>query len=422
MMWNWHASGQQIGGGAAGSRTQGEVGCLLLTGATGFIGGNVLVAAVNGGLGGRLLCLVRAASAAEALERLRANARQCGLPPSRTGWLGEENILLGELGTAFTPAQQARLARVTHVINCAAMASFSADERVTRVNVEETLRFASHFAGSAALRRFIHVGTAMACGTRRGARVAETVIEEGRAGHGAGANGARGARGEVGMEAAAPAALDDAGGHLVPYTRSKQEVEQLLRQRYPSLPLVVARPSIVVGHTVLGTQPSGSIFWLFRIIHRTRRYTVRPQTRLDVIAGDDCAQALLRLALKPELRFRAYHLSAGAAAPTIAQVLAAMDDCARVDDALPYRACAPAELPALARDVARAEGLGNRRLIERALRLYAGFAELGYVFDNQRLRDEIGFEPLPITDYVSECMRTSRGVGLLEQMSWDFKA
>ncbi len=418
MMWNWHASGQQIGGGAAGSRTQGEVGCLLLTGATGFIGGNVLVAAVNAGLSSRLLCLVRAGSAAEALGRLRANARQCGLPPSRTAWLGEENILLGELGTPFTPAQQARLARVTHLINCAAMASFSADERVTRVNVEDTLRFASHFAGSAALRRFIHVGTAMACGTRRGARVAETVIEEGRAGYGESAHGAQDG---TGMEAA-PGAPHDAGGHLVPYTRSKQEVEQLLRQRFPSLPLVVARPSIVVGHTVLGTQPSASIFWLFRIIHRTRCYTVRPQTRLDVIAGDDCAQALLRLALKPELRFRAYHLSAGAAAPTIAQVLAAMDDCARTDEALPYRACAPDELPALARDVARAEGLGNRRLIERALRLYAGFAELGYVFDNQRLRDEIGFEPLPITDYVSECMRTSHGVGLLEQMSWDFKA
>jgi len=414
MMWNWHASLQQIGGGAPGGRLQSEVGCLLLTGATGFIGGNVLVAAVNAGLSSRLLCLVRGADAAEALERLRRNAMLCGLPASRAAWLSEDNILVGALDTVFDAAGRARLAGVTHVINCAAMASFSADARVTRVNVQDTLRFASHFAGSGVLRRFVQVGTAMACGTRRGTQVREAEIDA-AAGPSAeaGGEGRDGAAGEA----------SDAGGnaHLVPYTHSKQVVEEMLRRRYPTLPLVVARPSIVVGHTVLGTQPSGSIFWLFRIIHRARRYTVRPQSRLDVISVDDCANALLRLALKPELRFRTYHLSAGTGAPTISQVMAAMDDFAPANDAPAYRACPAAELPALAREVARAERIGNRRLIERALRLYAGFAELGYVFDNQRIREEIGFEPLSITDYVGECMRTSRGVGLLEQMSWDFK-
>ena len=405
MMWNWQAGLMQRAGAAApDGRTLAGVGSLLLTGATGFIGGNVLVAAVNAGLSSRLVCLVRGADTDEALERLRRNAMLCGLPASRSGWLGKDNVIVGALDTAFSDTERARLARVTHVINCAAMASFSANPRVTRVNVEDTLRFAANFAGSGALRRFIHVGTAMSCGTSRSTRVREADID------GAGTPGDGGAAGE------------GASGHLVPYTRSKQIVEQLLQRLYPDLPLVVARPSIVVGHTVLGTKPSGSIFWLFHIIHRVRRYTARPQARLDVIAADDCAQALLRLALKPELRFRFYHLSAGSGAPTIAQVLAAMDEFAADDDAPAYRVCRVGDLPALARDVARAERIGNHRLIERALHVYAGFAELGYVFDNQRSREEIGFAPLSITDYVSECMRTSRGVGLLEQMRWDFKA
>lgn len=398
MMWDWHASlpAQDLAARArACDRRLPGVDALLLTGATGFIGGNVMVAAINAGLARRLLCLVRGVDAADALARLRENAIQCGLLRSRVQWLTEDNVLLGALDSDFAPAAQARLAGVTHVINCAAMASFSASAQVTRVNVRDTLRFASRFAGSTALRRFIHVGTAMACGTQRGTRISER-----DAGQGGTSN----------------------LSHLVPYTRSKQEVEELLRSSFPDLPLVVARPSIVVGHTVLGTQPSASIFWLFRIIHQSRRYTAGPHTRIDVIAADDCARALLRLAVKPELGFDAYHLSAGERAPTIAQVIAAMDEAASSDGAPAYRRCPASELPGLASDVARVERISNRRLIERALRLYAGFAELGYVFDNGRIREEIDFEPLSITDYVSECMRTSRGVGLLEQMSWDFKA
>ncbi len=382
----WHSSGE--GGGAA---PLGDVGCLVLTGATGFIGGSVLVAAVNAGLARRLLCLVRAGSPQEALARLRANAIQSGLLRSRAEWLTEANVVVGELGGDFEPGELARLRQATHLVNCAALASFSSDESVMRTNIDDTLSFASHFVGSARLQRFLHVGTAMACGTNRGPLVAE---QSGRA---------------------------RADEHLVPYTRSKQEVERRLRECCPGLPLVVARPSIVVGHTVLGTLPSGSIFWLFRIVHRVRCFTVRPMSRLDVIAVDDCAQGLLRLAVKPRLAFDEYHLSAGSGAPTITQIMSAMDEAVAYRGLAGYTVCAVRDLPVIARDVARAERVRHSRLIERALRLYASFANLGYTFDNQRIRDEIGFEPLSFTDYVSECVRTSRGVGILEQMSWDFR-
>jgi nucleoside-diphosphate-sugar epimerase len=75
----------------------------------------------------------------------------------------------------------------------------------------------------------------------------------------------------------------------------------------------------------------------------------------------------------------------------------------------------------IVREVVGRDRCGSGRLIEHALRLYAGFAEPDYTFDNRRLREEIGFEPLPFTDYVSGCVRTSRGVGIVEQMRRDFK-
>ncbi|MDE1010757.1 MAG: SDR family oxidoreductase [Paraburkholderia fungorum] len=204
---------------------------MLLTGATGFIGGNLLVTLVNAGLVERMVCLVRGASVADALARLRASAVRCGLPHARAQRITEANVMVGELGSEFSEIDLARLARASHVINCAALASFSTHPQVLDTNVHDTLRFVSRFVGSKKLRRFVHVSTAMACGTQCGANVQESPFGYGET------------------------------RHLVPYTQSKREVERLLRSTYPNLPLVVVRPSIVVGHTVLGTLPSASIFW-----------------------------------------------------------------------------------------------------------------------------------------------------------------
>jgi len=367
---------------------------LVLTGATGFIGGTVLVTLMNAGLIERLVCLVRAANKAEALTRLRVSAIRCGLPHVRAQRLTEANVIVGDLGGDFTEADLARLTEASHVINCAAMASFSTNPQVLEINVRDTLRFASHFAGSKTLRRFLHVSTAMACGTQCSPVVPESTF--------------------------AYTGNESETNHLVPYTQSKRDIERLLRVYYPSLPVVVVRPSIVVGHTVLGTLPSASIFWVFRVVHGARRFSAKAMTRLDVVSVDDCARALALLAVKPKLAFDTYHVSAGSEAPTIGQIIGAMDEATGISGKR-YSICAPRDFRRIACEVVGRQDSGVARLIEHALGLYAGFANLDYQFDNSRLREEIGFEPLPFVDYVSECVRTSRGVGIVEQMRWDFK-
>lgn len=82
----------------------------------------------------------------------------------------------------------------------------------------------------AGLQRFVHVGTAMACTPE-----ADTVVDE-------------------------RVLSTENDAHLVEYTKSKSAIECLLAEHCPTLPLVFARPSIVVGHTRLGCQPSSSIF------------------------------------------------------------------------------------------------------------------------------------------------------------------
>ncbi len=66
-------------------------------------------------------------------------------------------------------------------------------------------------------------------------------------------------------------------------------------------------------------------------------------------------------------------------------------------------------------------GPANPRLVLRALRLYSGFADLNYLFDNQRLLDEGIAVPPRFTDYLDVCVRSSSGVSIATQMQWDFK-
>jgi hypothetical protein len=63
---------------------------------------------------------------------------------------------------------------VTHVLNCAAVASFGNNPLIWKVNVEGTLQFAQRMAQVAGLQRFLHVGTAMSCSPEPDSLVAES--------------------------------------------------------------------------------------------------------------------------------------------------------------------------------------------------------------------------------------------------------
>ncbi|WP_204272643.1 SDR family oxidoreductase, partial [Enterobacter hormaechei] len=76
---------------------------------------------------------------------------------------------------------------------------------------------------------------------------------------------------------------------------------------FPELPLVVVRPSIVVGHSELGCAPSGSIFWMLRMVALLETFSCRLGDRIDILPVDDCAEAIVRLALKPMLAHDLYH-------------------------------------------------------------------------------------------------------------------
>ncbi|MBI6897368.1 cationic peptide resistance protein CprA [Pseudomonas putida] len=366
----------------------------LLTGATGFLGGAVAARMIAEGHAGALCFLVRADNPAQGLQRLRDNLRQHGVDERQGLALSEAQIICGDfLDTAWLARETPRLMQIDRVINCAAVASFSKNPNIWPVNVEGTFAFAQVLSRSARLKRFLHVGTAMCCGPQRESPISESWE------------------------------FPEAAQQLVDYTASKAEIERRLREELPALPLVVARPSIVVGHRSLGCQASGSIFWVFRMGFALESFTCGLDEQIDVIPVDYCAEALIGLILKPRLGHDLYHISAGHhSACTFAEIDQAF---ALANGAQPvgerYRKVDVDDLKSLASRFEARIGPANPRLVLRALRLYSGFADLNYLFDNSRLLEEGIAVPPRFTDYLDVCVRSSSGVSIATQMQWDFK-
>lgn len=147
---------------------------LFITGVTGFLGGAVLEKILTSNSSVKLLLLARASDPQQGLERVRDNMRKFKVSEETLAALSEENILIGDLSQPEGFLNDPRLEQVTHVLNCAAVASFGNNPLIWKVNVEGTLALARRMNQVAGLQRFLHVGTAMSCTPEQDSLVAES--------------------------------------------------------------------------------------------------------------------------------------------------------------------------------------------------------------------------------------------------------
>lgn len=371
----------------ASSRT----GKLLVTGATGFLGSAIVSRLIETPRWDEVLLLVRARNSTEGVARVIETLKRFEVPEALLARVQPSQIVCGDFLLVDAFANDPRLGDVTEVVNCSAVTSFGRHPQIRKVNVEGTGAFAEALMAKAKLRRFIHVGTAMSCGLN----AVNPVIESD--------------------------AFPENAEHAVSYTESKLESERRLR-RIPGLPLVVVRPSIIVGHSRLGCKPSSSIYWVFRMGFALERFLCDFDTQIDVVPVDYCADIRLRMLDASVLHNTLYHISAGPErSSTFREIDRAVAAALGREPISHYHQVDYAFLRAMTDRFPELLGPCNKKVMLRAIQTYGAFATLGLVFRNDRFQTE-GF-PVPpcFTEYAGLCALSSMDRTIAEQMVTDFK-
>ncbi len=338
---------------------------VLLTGATGFVGMELLARYLERGER-RVVALVRAAddeAAGARVDEVLANLFGAGADAHRRRVSAHAADLTAP-GLGLEPQLRERLAgRVSTVVHSAASVSFTLGLAQAReINLEGTrrmLEFAELARSCGGLRRYGHLSTAYVAGTHAG-RFAESDLDLGQAFHNS-------------------------------YERSKFEAEQLVRS-HVGLPSTILRPSIIVGDSRSGwTAAFNTLYWPLRAFARGLFTAVPaiPSAPVDVVSIDYVADAIYALCESEGGAGETHHVTAGPAASTMGEIAQLASRYFRRP--LP-RVLPPAEFAALRRDSAEDSALD-------AGQAYFPYFSIATVFDQAataaRLqRDGISASPL----------------------------
>ncbi|MDE3200707.1 MAG: SDR family oxidoreductase [Acidobacteriota bacterium] len=252
---------------------------IFMTGATGFLGTQLVHELLQRQPHAKLALLIRESS--DKSSQQRADAIVSPAYRSRvevfSGDVGKENCGLD------AATYQRLTATTTRIIHCAATIRFdhTLDEART-INVEGTRRILDFAASADKLQSLAYVGTAYVAGERTDL-VGENELEVGQR-------------------------------YRNSYEQTKAEAEALVRSRMDSLPIVILRPSIIVGDSRTGATSSFKMmYWPLKIYARRLWRTVPgfPDAVLDIVPVDFVAAAIAQLAFDAAALSNTVHLCAG---------------------------------------------------------------------------------------------------------------
>jgi thioester reductase-like protein len=263
-----------------GSWSDGDI---LLTGATGLVGGDLVARLLAAAPHRELICLVRAPDAAALARRRAAIVAWARLDPASAERVRAVAGDTSSPGLGLGAARAALARRVASVVHCAASTRFDLElEDARRVNVggaAHALAFARE-----ADARLHHVSSTFVAGD--------------------------------------PAT----GAPRNTYEESKRDAEARLREEARGARITIWRPSIIVGDSRTGRTPHFRVLYepfKWVILGKTGILPCRPDVRLDVVPVDFVCDALVALGDDPATVGAELALASGAAdALSIAELVA----------------------------------------------------------------------------------------------------
>ena len=188
------------------------------------------------------------------------------------------------------------------------------------------------------------------------------------------------------------------------YERSKCEAEALVQARAGDLPIVIVRPSIVVGHSRTGVTTSfNTLYWPLRayVQRRWRLVPASPRTSIDMVPVDYVAEATLHLAWDGQATGRTLHLCAGPGrSATIGEIT---DAASRYFKLPPPRFVNSAVFLALLRPVLEVTIWGQHRRILQKGSFYRPYLNMRLAFDTTQADARLapaGIRPPKVMDYL----------------------
>lgn len=379
---------------------------LFLTGATGLVGGELLVTLSKRSEVDKIYCLIRSENqqiATERLEKVFALHDDTFNPARIIPVLG--NLFDDNLTDVLISNPE--LNDVDVIIHSAANTSFSRfnDDLVERANIGGLTKILLWAKQLPHLKTFLYIGTATICGKD----VKDRVVHE--------------------DESPNPNAT-----HLVKYTYTKMKGELLIREHLPEEKILIARPSIIMGDSRPIIPRSPVILWAMATINHLRLIPVNEHAQLDIIPVDYAAQAIVKL-LFANRKHHVYHISAGEEGATTALKLSrTLED--YFDEMPPFNFISKSLLNQVKhwtkgklqpdselytyrkyldywKDTF--EDKSKLRILFSGLDPYLDFMELGHVFDNTRLLEDVGMpnsEPADV--YIANSMNFVEKLDILE--------
>lgn len=262
----------------------------LITGGTGLVGTNMLPRILRSFPGSTITLLVRGEDEDDARERVHAIAdrvvREEGIPDAGDRIDG----ILGDVSLDHCGLTTSRIASLvsttTHIIHGAATIRFDHPiDEARAINCGGTRRMlaiAHMCAEKGKLERFVYIGTSSVSG-QRGGDIYEDQLEMGQT-------------------------------FFNTYEQSKCESERIVRDQFGRLPVVIFRPSIIIGDSRTGRTSTFNVIYIpLRLMQKGMLTYVpgTPDTLMDLVPIDWVDDAMVHIMGRPESVGKVFHITAG---------------------------------------------------------------------------------------------------------------